>query len=271
MSDPNDLLLEAAAEIETDIPSDFRAGAKCHGDMTKPRQLSETTVQGKPAFDPAEAARALRLILEPGQVTELRALDAITSADRRPHVASGYFDDIDKLVEAAATIRSAKGIYFIPNVVNPALLARAHNRLRAAGREPTTSDHDIQRRRWLLIDIDSDRPAGISASDEEHEAAIELAFHVRATLHEEGWPSPIVADSGNGAHLLYQIAEPALDGDKVKLCLSGLAARFDDNGLHVDKSVFNPARIVKLYGTVAAKGDCTPERPHRLSRILEGP
>ena len=33
---------------------------------------------------------------------------------------------------------------------------------------------------------------------------------------------------------------------------------------------FNPARIWKLYGTLAAKGDPTPERPHRLSRLVEG-
>ena len=33
--------------------------------------------------------------------------------------------------------------------------------------------------------------------------------------------------------------------------------------------MFNAARIVKAYGTVARKGDDIPERPHRLSRILE--
>ena len=32
-----------------------------------------------------------------------------------------------------------------------------------------------------------------------------------------------------------------------------------------------PARITKLYGTMTRKGDHTPERPHRRSRILEIP
>jgi hypothetical protein len=32
--------------------------------------------------------------------------------------------------------------------------------------------------------------------------------------------------------------------------------------------VFNPARIWKLYGTWARKGDDTKSRPHRLSRIF---
>jgi hypothetical protein len=166
-------------------------------------------------------------------------------------------------------ITKAKGIYFVPNVVNPALLARAHNRMRPAGREPTTADHDILRRRWLLIDADAKRPAGISSSDVEHEAAIELAFRIRAELDVEGWPRPIVADSGNGAHLMSRIDGPAADGDRGKRCLAGLAERFNTELVTIDTSVFNAARIWKLYGTLSAKGDNTPERPHRIARILE--
>ena len=41
--------------------------------------------------------------------------------------------------------------------------------------------------------------------------------------------------------------------------------------VHLDSSVFNPARIWKFYGTLAAKGDSIPSRPHRVSRILEIP
>lgn len=35
--------------------------------------------------------------------------------------------------------------------------------------------------------------------------------------------------------------------------------------------MFNLARIVKLYGTMARKGDNTADRPHRKSRVLEIP
>jgi hypothetical protein len=41
--------------------------------------------------------------------------------------------------------------------------------------------------------------------------------------------------------------------------------------VNVDVSVFNAARISKVYGTMACKGDDVPERPHRLSRILDAP
>ena len=44
-----------------------------------------------------ETARAMRLILDPGQVTELRALDVSTPEYKRPHTVSGYFDDVEAL------------------------------------------------------------------------------------------------------------------------------------------------------------------------------
>ncbi len=103
--------------------------------------------------NPKAIAEALRVILEPGQVTELRALNAVTRGDRRPHVESGYFDAPDKLAEAAAEIVEASGIYFLPNPVSHALLARAVNRTRNPGRNPTTADHDVTARRWLLLTV----------------------------------------------------------------------------------------------------------------------
>lgn len=76
--------------------------------------------------DPGEIFRALSLLLAPGQLTELRALDVSTPKLRRSHTLSGYFDDPDTLVRAAQTITPhARGVYITPNSVDPALLARA--------------------------------------------------------------------------------------------------------------------------------------------------
>ena len=35
----------------------------------------------------------------------------------------------------------------------------------------------------------------------------------------------------------------------------------------LDSTIYNPARILKLYGTIACKGDHTQERPHRESKV----
>ena len=223
--------------------------------------------------DLAEVKRTIGLILAPGQVTELRAIDArVKDGNWREGVYSGYFDNVDALAQAVTQIESAAGVYFIPNMIDPALLARACNRARLAGKkDPTTSDADITARRWLLIDTDPIRPSGISASEQEHTAALARARAIRQDLAALAWPAPILSDSGNGAHLLYRVDLPAADEGLTERILKALAARYDDALVKVDQSVFNPARIWKLYGTWARKGDSTPDRPHRLARILETP
>jgi P4 family phage/plasmid primase-like protien len=234
--------------------------------------------------DPAEVRRALQMLAPPGQVTELRILSAkTTEAPRYAYQASGYFNATEVLIKALASLRSAKGVYITLHPCNPALLARAQNRLRTAEemrQNPATSDQHITHLRWLLIDLDPERPAGISSNHEEHQAALLRAQIIRAELAEEGWPEPVEADSGNGAHLLYPIDLPVEAGAKetglLHRVLKGLAMRFDaatPEGVRVlvDQTVYNPSRICKLYGTLACKGDHTAERPHRMARILAVP
>lgn len=211
---------------------------------------------------------ALDLLTEPGQVVELRIIGADRKGNRTD---SGYFDDMQRLAQVATTYSGrAAAVYITLNPINPALLARSANRVTDYARQ-TTSDNDIIRRRWLPIDLDPMRPSGISSSEAEHKAAIERAYVIRDSLRREGWPDPIIADSGNGAHLLYRIDAPPDDNGLVKRTLSAIAFRFSDGIVQIDESVHNPARIWKVYGTLAAKGDSLPDRPHRLARLLEVP
>ncbi|MFA7121435.1 MAG: hypothetical protein WC277_08125, partial [Bacilli bacterium] len=223
--------------------------------------------------------QALQLLTPPGGILEVRALN--------PWTASGYFD-ADHLPDAAGKIEALDatgtydGIYIVLNEIAPALLSRRANRIetRLPKAAATTADADIIRRRWFPVDIDVKRPSGISSTDEEHAAALEGAGKVARYLSEEhGFPEPIRADSGNGAHLLYRIDLPNDEGSRalIERCLKALGAAFDRDpsenqpGWEIDKTTFNAARIWKLYGTVARKGDNTPERPHRRARILEVP
>jgi hypothetical protein len=174
------------------------------------------------------------------------------------------------IAEADAKYHAA-GTYYVLNRINPALLARAYNRLKEHA-EYATADNNILRRRWLPIDLDPVRPPGISSSDEEHAAAIQRAWAIAEEMATE-WGQPIIADSGNGAHLLYPIDlgndEQALAS--VSGALSELDRRYSDDLVRVDVTSANAARIWKAYGTVARKGDSVPGRSHRLSRILEAP
>ncbi len=209
-------------------------------------------------------------LLHPGRVVELRMLNL----DGRGGTASGYFDQPALLAGAALRYsRRAEGIYITLNPVPVDLLARENNRVQERAKR-TTTDDEVLRRVWLPVDLDPARPSGISASEHEHQAALEQARRAREWLSSEwGWHAPIFADSGNGAHLLYAIDLPndAASTDLLKRCLAALARRFDTEAVKLDQSVYNAARIWKLYGSVARKGEHLPLRPHRLARIISAP
>ena len=222
--------------------------------------------------DANEIIHALRLWFQAGDVFEVRVLDAVSADYRREHIESGYFDyeHISAVPEALKRLLSFRGVYVTVNPVNPDLLARAVNRLRPAGRNPTTADTDIVRRRWLLIDCDPRRASGVSSSNSEHESALAKAREIRDGLSSLGWPDPIMTDSGNGAQLMYRIDLPADDGELVRRVI-GEIAKASSEQVAIDTSVHNPARIWRLPGTMNCKGDSIPERPHRMARILEEP
>jgi len=97
------------------------------------------------------------------------------------------------------------------------------------------------------------------------------AGEVRDYLRGQAWPEPLVGDSGNGAHLLYRVDLPN-DRESlglVKGILETLAFKFSNEAVGVDTTTCNAARIWKLYGTTARKGDDTEERPHRRSGLLK--
>lgn len=194
---------------------------------------------------------------------------------------SGYFNDADKAaraIEQADLEFRPKAFYVTLNPVNPALLARSINKLKPYATE-TTADADIVRRRWLYVDIDPVRPSGTSATDAELQLALDLASHIKSTLGEAGWPEPIYGMSGNGANLLYRIDLPnSPESDAlVSNILDNFKRYFSTDRVNVDTTGKNAARIVKVLGTWARKGDelkgipGIEDRPHRQSWIKHMP
>ncbi len=229
-----------------------------------------TTASKPPANDLAEINKALELFHGHG-VVELRHIGPGWKG--RKETNSGYYDDLDKLARDAATAKQGN-VYVTLNPVDPSLLARRANRTDAAGSGDTTGDAHIIGRRLLLVDFDAKRPSGISSTDEQHELAIDRAKRAaRALVDDHGFPTPVLADSGNGAHLLSTIDLPNDAGATalVQGVLARLGELFGDDAVAVDQTVYNAARITKLYGTTARKGDHTADRPHRLSRLLYVP
>ena len=230
-----------------------------------------------------KCADVYNLFFKPGEVTEIRAY-GLKKANPAwegwaggAGVVYGYFNDAKAFGKAAEALERAKapGIYFTINPVLPDLLARAVNRLKAAdAKSSSTTDLDIKCIRWLPIDLDPRRPAGISSTDEELAAALKIRNKIAGWMEKSlTWSSGIRARSGNGAHLLYRLPDlpnTPENAEQIKICLSVLDDKFSTDLVEVDQKVFNPARIWKLYGTTARKGDHTEDRPHRKSYIEIG-
>ena len=213
---------------------------------------------------------ALGVVLEPGSVAELRVPNTGNTK-----TVSGYFDDYDKLAGAAAEWSGqAPGVYITLNPVLPALLARRANRTKSWA-DNLTTDKQIVRRRWLPLDFDAVRPSGISSTDAEHEAALERVEECRGWLVGLGFSpdSLVLADSGNGSHLLVRLDLPNDDESTalVNRCLKAADLYLSDDTVKVDCGVGNAARIWKVYGTLAAKGDNIPDRPYRLAALTVFP
>ena len=207
----------------------------------------------------ADITAALGKFILPGQLTEIRALKVQGKEAVR---ATWDGDHLDHAAREALKWeeQGASGVYFIPNPLLPSSYGHF------------ATDVDVLARHWLLIDVDSIRPAKTGATDRERLAAWEVVQSVEATLAVVGYRRWVVGDSGNGYHVLVHFDPPLLNDAAAKnLCrevLHGLKSLCGNEKATVDTSTYNAARIVKLYGTLARKGTETAERPHRYSRLI---
>ena len=217
-----------------------------------------------------EVIRTLELF-QGVDLKEVRLLDGKLNA-------SGYFSDAAAIFGEEARLDAVDykmpgaQHYFVLNQIAPSCYGRKQRDRFVMG-ATTTTDADIIRRRWILIDADPDRTSGVSATDGEKACGLRVIEEVREKLRAAGFAEPVMADSGNGYHLLYKVDLP--NDEETKELVRDLLKALEDErtmtGAKVDTSTFNAARICKLYGTWAKKGADTPERPHRLARLLEVP
>jgi hypothetical protein len=220
-----------------------------------------------PPYNREDISRTLGLLMQPNNVIEVRV------PKTKWGTLSGYFDNPESAIaEISRWNGQAPAVYATMNPVHRDLLARAKNHFQRYAKETTRND-EVLRRRWLLIDFDPRRPAGISSTESEHAAALDCAKRCRDWLRQLGWPEPLLADSGNGAHVLCQIDLPndSESNELVRKSLQAVHIEFTDSAVEIDLCVHNAARITKVYGTMVTKGDSTKDRPHRLSRLIEVP
>ena len=185
---------------------------------------------------------------------------------------SGYFYDIETAIEALKPFDNAN-IYYSINEVKKACASRDQFNCFRQVRGTATSKQDIEHRWWLPIDIDCERPSGVSSTNEEKAKAHKKAQDVFVFLRNNGFSTPVVCDSSSGYHILYSIdmENTQESEDCIKEFLEILANNFTDESVKIDTVLHDPNRILRLSGTFGRKGRSSDERPHRLAKILSVP
>ena len=219
-------------------------------------------------FNENEIRKAISIMKPENSLFEIRIISGGGNA-------SGYFRNADTCINAMRGIRMDGNcnVYITLNGIKDECHSRQQRDCFVRNAKPNTSDSDIEYYAWLMVDIDPVRAAGTSTSEEQIDVAKAKGNEVYAFMKRLGFEDPIVAFSGNGVHLLYSVGLWMNEENKklVKDCLAVLALFFSDDQVSIDTANFNPARVCKLYGTLAQKGANTPERPHRMSYIVQAP
>lgn len=216
-------------------------------------------------IDEAEIRRTISVMKPKGELFEVRIIPA---NKKKPSV--GYFRDAETLIrELNKQQLKGTNVYITLQAIKEACYSREQRDCFIVGAS-TTSDHDVEGYNWLMIDLDPERPSGVSSSDEELKEAKDLGNRIYKYLKALGFEKPLLGYSGNGVHLLYKvsIANTKDRTNLIQKCLKALNLLFGNEKVKVDCANFNPSRVCKLYGTLAQKGKSTEERPHRMSRIL---
>ncbi len=217
--------------------------------------------------------RAIRLLHPDGELFEIRLINGSYNA-------SGYFTNANTAIRALQSFKAGwnkeedarhANIFITMNPVSLACYSRKQHDMLIEKVKPTTNDTEITAFHWFLIDLDPKRISGVSSSENELQLALAKAKKVHDFLESKGWEAPIQAMSGNGCHLVYRFDEPNTpeNADLWEKALKALQAKFGDDTIDIDITVFNPSRICKLWGTIAQKGTNTSERPHRKAYIMD--
>ncbi len=232
-----------------------------------------------------EAIKKSLSLLHGGNPVELMYIG--DNGGKRPTIGLAYFTDYTKAAATAAEMNGEGNIFVNLNTLKLWKELKDKGHLdnedfytpdKALGLRAVNSQ-DIEKRCWLLVDVDpirmdadGTRLEHVSATDEESAAAKTMAEDIQAYLTDSfEFPDPVFCCSGNGWHLLYHMDISASKKNLilVKTALQALAEKFNtpDAKAEVDTSVYTLPHLTKLYGTTAVKGEETPDRPHRPSFI----
>ena len=246
---------------------------------TSCNQLNRVGFKKGTVTDPEIIQETLNKLFAADDILEIRAIDS------NGKVYAGFFDKHHhkEMISEIVRLNDFANVFIILNYfADDYTQSEKYKNINVISDKnlELTKSADIRNVDYFFVDIDPIRPTGVSSNKEELEAAWQVCDQVRIYLSSLEFNCPIIAMSGNGYHLLYPIVDGTKEMFKQGLgnrkdnedlfhnALKVLAIKFNTDKVKIDTSVAKAGQLIKLYGTVARKGENTIERPHRLSRII---
>lgn len=181
-------------------------------------------------------------------------------------ILAGYYDNPTDFGKAVQAVPNGTQFWSPLHQIDP---VHIHGLNQLPARGATVGDRHIARYRWLLAEIDPERPKEVAATAEEKQHAHAVARKVFEHFKSLGI-SPVVIDSGNGFYVKAPIDLENTEENRLlfEQAMEGLSAMFSTPEAKLDTTGKNASRILGVPGTINIKGENTPERPHRMRKLL---
>jgi hypothetical protein len=187
----------------------------------------------------------------PGEWVEVRAIQWVKLPKRGDCLPTGVNSE-DDFIKICAYWNGQRHVYA---GVNPRKTRRG------------SKTGDVARIKVIPFDVDAPHPKETAANDAELEQARALKDRLVTWMGGRGFSMPYIDFSGNGYRVAILVDLPATQANFDKVNQFYEEANLAMGG--VLDNISDPPRIIKVPGTWAIKGPNDPERPHRLSHIIQ--
>jgi putative DNA primase/helicase len=215
------------------------------------------------------------------QASELRTTLSLFFEDGEPIIVSRLFTNSNSMAKDAFASIDEAAQFAEAQDRDPDVSNIYVNLQKLKPGSTTDKRADVEQYVRFLVDIDrkSKMINGIrvNASDAERDQLRKAADDVKKWVSNILGAHPLIADSGNGFHLCWNLrpnaftslTEPNEENQNTyKECLLAIKQRFDTESVEIDTSLSEPEQIIRLWGTHNRHDPETPGRPHRRSQIL---
>jgi len=191
--------------------------------------------------------------------------------------------DWERAIRSLVTTKLTRDGQLLANVfhtvqrLHPSTIARAPFRFELNGK--ATNKADILAITHFVIDVDVQRPAGVPATPEEHELALEAADCIGTAFHNAFQVYPFAfVDTGNGVQIIYRVEteiKPSEERDWKRaiepLFMIADAALPDRERLHIDRATANITQLMRLPYSWNRKGYEYGNLKHRMAQLMAPP